>query len=132
MNGDGSFSQDDIKELRSYVVQDGEYNISADLDFNGKTDAADIGEGYKKLSIVMGDVNEDGEVGLADALSILQYTANSRKYPLSEKAVLSADVYDNGDGITPMDALAIQQKDARIITKLPCSYSLNGKRIAVE
>ncbi len=132
MNGDGSFSQDDIKELRSYVVQDGEYNISVDLDFNGKTDAADIGEGYKKLSIVMGDVNEDGEVGLADALSILQYTANSRKYPLSEKAVVSADVYDNGDGITPMDALAIQQKDARIITKLPCSYSLNGKRIAVE
>ena len=80
----------------------------------------------------MGDVNEDGEASLADALSILQYTANSSKDGLSAKALRNADVYNNGDGVTPMDALAIQQLDAKIVTSLPCSYLIDGKTFSAE
>jgi len=66
-----------------------------------------------------GDVNGNGKLDLGDALAILQYIANSSKYPLSEEAIKQADVYNTGDGITPMDALAIQQYDAGLIDSLP-------------
>lgn len=132
MDNDGVFTQSDIAKLSSYIAENGKYTVVADLDYNGKITAADISAGYEKMSVVMGDVNEDGEVGLADALSILQYVANSKKYGLSEKALRNADVYDNGDGITPMDALAIQKKDARLVSQLPCSYMIDGKSFVVE
>ena len=66
-----------------------------------------------------GDVNSDGETSLADALAILQYIANPIKYPLSEDEQLNADVYNTGDGITPMDALIIQKLDAGLYDSLP-------------
>lgn len=132
MDKDGLFTQADIKKLGSYIAGKGEYIIEADLDYNGKISAEDISAGYNNLSIIMGDVNEDGDVGLADALSILQYVANSQKYTLTENALRNADVYDNGDGITPMDALAIQKKDAKLVKQLPCSYIVDCNRIAIE
>ena len=76
-----------------------------------------------------GDANLDGEVTLADALAILQYVANSEKYPMSDEAIRNADVYDNGDGVTAMDALTIQQRDAKMITKLPYSFLVDGKQV---
>ncbi len=59
-----------------------------------------------------GDSNCDGETGLADALLILQNNANSGKYQLSNTGIFNADVYNTGDGVTPMDALEIQKRDA--------------------
>ena len=132
INGDGAFTTHDIKLLGPYIAETPDYNVAADLDCNGKISAADISAGYKKLSITMGDVNEDGEASLADALCILQYTANSSKYGLSAKALRNADVYNNGDGVTPMDALAIQQLDAKIVNSLPCSYLIDGKTFSAE
>ena len=38
---------------------------------------------------------------------------------MSIQGALNADVYGNGDGVTPMDALAIQQLDAGVIDSLP-------------
>ena len=76
-----------------------------------------------------GDATLDGDVTLADALVILQYVANSQKYNLSEEALRNADVFDNGDGVTAMDALAIQQLDAKMIKSLPYSYLIDGKQV---
>lgn len=57
---------------------------------------------------INGDANLDGEVTLADSLTVLQYIANEEKYPLNEKQQFNADCYNPGDGITAMDALEIQ------------------------
>ena len=59
-----------------------------------------------------GDANCDNETGLADALLILQNSANSVKYPVSRTGEFNADVFGTGDGLTPMDALEIQKWDA--------------------
>ncbi len=58
-----------------------------------------------------GDVNGDGLVTAADAVTILQYIGNKDKYSLSETAKANADVSGN-DGITPNDALTILRVDA--------------------
>ncbi len=66
-----------------------------------------------------GDANEDGTVTMADAVAILQYLANSVKYPLTAQGIKNADVSGNGDGISGLDALAIQRYDAHSLTALP-------------
>ncbi|MBR1592052.1 MAG: glycoside hydrolase family 11 protein [Ruminococcus sp.] len=73
-----------------------------------------------------GDANLDGKVTISDAVRILQYIANNEKYDLKGEALLNADVYNNGDGITGMDAHSIQKFDAGIISSLPESYK-DGK-----
>lgn len=70
-------------------------------------------------SLAPGDANMDYVVTLADALLILQYIANSEKYPLEGQALINADCYDPGYGITPLDALAIQKYDAKMLIYLP-------------
>ncbi len=59
-----------------------------------------------------GDANSDNSVGLADALTILQYIANAEKYPMTAQEIFNADIVGDGDGVTPLDALEIQKWDA--------------------
>ncbi len=66
-------------------------------------------------SKISGDANGDYDVSLADSLLILQNIANSKKYPLGVQATDNADCVDNGKGLTPMDALAVQMVDAKLI-----------------
>lgn len=68
---------------------------------------------------LIGDANENGTVDLSDAVAILQYVALPAKYGLSEQGKINADCYAPGDGITGMDALAIQMLDAEVVKKLP-------------
>ena len=68
---------------------------------------------------LLGDATLDGYVTLSDALLIIQHCANAAKYPMNEQALSNADVFNRGDGISPMDALAIQKFDANIITSFP-------------
>ncbi len=74
--------------------------------------------------IVYGDTNCDGDVNLADAVLIMQYTANPDTYGLgkedgiSEQGAKNADVTGN-DGITNLDALTIQKFKLGLIEKLP-------------
>lgn len=75
--------------------------------------------------IIYGDANDDGVIDIADATKILQSIGNQDKYALSEKGGLASDVYENGGGITAMDALVIQMYDAKIITVLPHEGALN-------
>ncbi|GEM_PF-1246829 len=72
--------------------------------------------------LTFGDVTDDGKIDLNDAVAILQYSALPKKYPLSENALLAADVLDNGtSGITGKDALVIMMIDAGLVKpdKLP-------------
>ena len=65
---------------------------------------------------ILGDANSDSNITVADAVAILQYLGNTDKYPLTPQQKINADCYNTGDGITPNDALAIQQYDAKLIT----------------
>lgn len=58
---------------------------------------------------VRGDTNCDGSVDLADAVLIMQNIANPTKYQITEQGKLNGDVDETGDGLTPNDALNIQQ-----------------------
>ncbi len=93
--------------------------FNANVIFNAKPEDMSSYVASQEEFVPSGDVNGNGKLDLGDALAILQYIANSSKYPLSEEAIKQADVYNTGDGITPMDALAIQQYDAGLIDSLP-------------
>lgn len=75
--------------------------------------------------VFYGDANCDGKVSIADATAILQSIGNPDKYALSEQGAINADVFNRGDGITAVDAVAIRKLDADVIEKLPESW-LNG------
>lgn len=57
--------------------------------------------------VTYADANEDGEVSIADAVTVMQSLANADEYPLTEQGAINADVIGN-DGITSKDALVIQ------------------------
>ena len=64
--------------------------------------------------ILLGDVNQDGRVEIADSTLILQHITNPNGYQLTDKGMLAADV--NRDGVVDKaDALLIQQYDAGVI-----------------
>ncbi len=53
-----------------------------------------------------------GRTTVADAVTIFQFIGNRDKYELTEQGKLNADV-DDVEGITPNDALTIQQWDSQ-------------------
>ena len=62
----------------------------------------------EKVDVKFGDANQDNSVNVADAVLIMQSLSNPTDYKLSETGAKCADVVNNGDGVTAMDALAIQ------------------------
>lgn len=62
-----------------------------------------------------GDANCDKKVTIADATAIIQALGNSDEYELSAQGKANADVVDNGDGVTGVDANAIQAIEAGLI-----------------
>ncbi|MCD8187494.1 MAG: dockerin type I repeat-containing protein [Ruminococcus sp.] len=73
--------------------------------------------------IMYGDVTGDGQITIDDAVKILSYVSNNEKYPLSEEQLDAADVYARGDGLSNMDALAVQKYISQVLPELPESYS---------
>ena len=69
--------------------------------------------------IVYGDVDGSGDLSISDAAKIMSYVSNVAKYPLSEQALLCADVYQRGDGISNLDALSVQKRLSQVINSLP-------------
>ncbi len=63
-------------------------------------------------SEILGDANLDGKVTIADATAIIQALGNSDEYALSEQGEQNADIVDRGDGVTGVDANAIQAIEA--------------------
>ena len=68
---------------------------------------------------LLGDANEDGTVNMADATAIIQHIGNKDAYGLSAQGIANANLCDNLDGITGMDAIAIQLLVAKQINQLP-------------
>ena len=69
------------------------------------------------MDIHYGDANADGKLSVSDSVAILQFIANKDKYSMSRSAQASADCYNPGDGVTPMDALTINRVDAGELTE---------------
>lgn len=62
-----------------------------------------------------GDANGDNRVSIADAVFIMQSISNPDEYTLTPENAENADVVNKGDGITPMDALAVQMIDIGLL-----------------
>ena len=77
------------------------------------------GENSSGEVIVWGDADLSGKVEISDAAKIMSYVANPDKYSIKDDALTLCDVYQRGDGINNMDALAVRKCLAQIITELP-------------
>lgn len=73
--------------------------------------------------IIYVDADLDGVISIADAVNILSYVSNNEKYPLSDEALNVSDVNQRGDGVSNMDALAVQKLISQVLTSLTESYS---------
>ena len=67
----------------------------------------------------LGDANCDSNVDISDAVLIMQYLANPEKYTISKTGLDLGDVCERGDGVTGLDALAIQMYEAKTINAFP-------------
>lgn len=89
--------------------------------------SADLGNTDPDPERVWGDANCDGEVRLNDAILVLQSIGNPEKYGMNgsdpthitKEGILNADVFENGDNLTSMDALSIQKYTLHLIAELP-------------
>ena len=66
-----------------------------------------------------GDVNCDGNVDMSDAVLIMQMLSNPSQFQITNDGRYNGDVSENGNGITNMDALAIQKYLLDLIQTLP-------------
>ena len=66
-----------------------------------------------------GDANCDGKVDISDAVFIMQSLSNPSKYKLSGEGRKNADCSGGNDGVTNIDALAVQKFLLKIIDALP-------------
>ena len=81
----------------------------------------------RNKSVLYGDANCDGSVSLADAVLIMQSLANPSMYGtegtandrITEQGKRNGDCSGNNDGITNLDALAVQKLMLKIIDSLP-------------
>lgn len=76
---------------------------------------------------VYGDANCDGDITLSDAVLIMQSIGNPDSFAaggtdlsaITEQGMINADCYLPGDGVTNLDALAVQNHCLKVIDKLP-------------
>lgn len=68
---------------------------------------------------IYGDVNQSGNVEVADAIAVMAYVSNAEAYPLTDEQITIGDVYQAGDGLSVTDAVSIQKYITKIIPTLP-------------
>ncbi|MCM1315723.1 MAG: dockerin type I repeat-containing protein [Prevotella sp.] len=73
-------------------------------------------EVLEKPDVPTGDANSDGKLSVADAVLIMQALANPEEFSITKECAEAADVVNKGDGITSMDALAIQMIDINLLS----------------
>ncbi|MCM1505906.1 MAG: 1,4-beta-glucanase [Ruminococcus flavefaciens] len=117
--GNGNFLVGDMNEFGTVYMSTvgcgivyGEVSDGSDPKPTTKPTTKPTGTGSD--DILWGDANEDGKVSLADAVLIMQALSNPNQYKLTKQGEKNADVVENGNGITPKDALAIQMVDLQI------------------
>lgn len=86
-----------------------ELNISPCLIFPCSADSVELSE-IEMHTNIKGDANDDGELRLSDAITILQALGNPDEYELTAQGRYNADISGDRDGITAMDAVAVQKK----------------------
>lgn len=69
--------------------------------------------------ILYGDADCNGKVEINDAVTIMSYAGNSTLYPITPEGLTNADVASRGDGVSNMDALAVQKYLAQLLPELP-------------
>lgn len=84
---------------------------------NGTVSVGTEGSSGKDDKYLKGDANEDGEIDISDAVSIMQALVNADEYGLSKQGAINADVIGN-DGVTGVDALEIQKHIAGLESTL--------------
>ena len=84
------------------------------LDPEGETTTDDL-----PAVTLWGDADCNGVVNINDAAVIMSYVSNKEANPLTPQGLANGDVYQNGDGISNMDALSIQKKLAQLLATLP-------------
>ncbi len=129
--GNWDISYSDIsKNLDGYIIDTSEFdntkpgryhiNVSMKGDmWKVNSTGFDVTVTDEIMVTMYGDANCDKEVSLADTVTIMQSIANPDKYPMTEQGRVNADVANCGDGITGLDALAIQKYKLELITELP-------------
>lgn len=71
-----------------------------------------------EAEVVYGDANCDGDVNISDVVAIMTHLTTPGG-TLSSEGINNADVYQRGDNIGNMDALAVQKKIAQLVPELP-------------
>lgn len=89
------------------------------------TDSAKKNPNNPSDKYLIGDANCDGFVNMGDVTSIIQHIGNRDDYCLSEQGLRNADLCDGVEGVTGMDAVAIQMLLADMIDKLPLKEEQN-------
>jgi hypothetical protein len=64
-------------------------------------------------------VNGDDTIDINDVVTIMCYVTDPSANPLDDDAIIRGDVYNTGDGINSLDALAIQKYLVKLIDSLP-------------
>ena len=97
----------------------GTYTTETTITSDSITSSSITTESYDNIEgeYITGDSNCDGELNMADAVLIMQSIANPSKFGdngtdknhITAKGKKNADIVGNNDGITNLDALAIQK-----------------------
>ena len=95
------------KLMQAYLFTQGITNGGIQIESKKTTGNSDV---------VAGDATDDGEVNIADAVLIMQTLSNPNDYKLDKQQKANADVVNQGDGVTAMDALAIQLIGLKLVT----------------
>lgn len=96
--------------------------------------------GETSSDIIYGDADCDGKVYLNDAVLIMQAIGNPDAYGengtdpkhITKKGIDNADVSNRGDGLTNLDALAVQKKLLGLVDELPESWKEGTDPITTE
>ena len=121
--GDTDFAGKEVTQDLIYVIPDTElsdiehYRLAQDISVNAGVrpefvSPAMMSVGIEATDYIPGDANCGGTADIADAVLIQQHLANPEKYSLSDAGLINGDIAGNCDGITGLDALAVQKLEA--------------------
>ena len=120
---------DGVESLEAYIGSDGDADTSSTTttETTSTTSSETSTSTDETQEVVYGDANCDGDVSLADAVLIMQSLANPSRFGLTgsdeghitEQGRANADCSNVGDGISNLDALAVQKYCLKLIPTLP-------------
>ena len=125
--GNGNFLVGDMNEFGTVYMSTVGCGIVYGMLSSGDTPQPTTTTTTKNSTAVWGDANCDKSVDLSDSVLLLQSIANPGKYGvdgsssdhITDQGLINGDVYQNGSGITAMDALSIQKFKLKLVAELP-------------